>query len=64
MEVWIEWVEPFDKKANPVYMRVSKETAIAAQKEIAKKLNKPYSSDEEALEDFMVVHWAKIIECK
>ena len=50
---WIEWVEPFGPNNEPVYMRVEESTAIAVMKKMHPEL-----ADQEALEDFIVVHWA------
>lgn len=37
-------------------------TAIALQREQGKKHDYTYASDEEALDDFMAVHWAWLVE--
>lgn len=51
----IEWVEPFDSKARyPLICRMKEEDIIAYQRAREPR----YSSDEEALGDFMIVHWA------
>jgi len=56
---WVEWIEPAID-SDPVYCRVPKATAIKMQRNAA--LNSPkhyvYPNDEQALEDFMTVHWA------
>lgn len=61
---WIEWVEPFGPNSEPVYCRVTPETAIATQKHSASTLAPPYvyTSDERALEDFITVRWATVIK--
>ena len=62
---WIEWVEPFlsdvvNLDGDPVFCRVKPATAIAAQRYSAMQAkNYDYPTDEQALEDFMIVHWAK-----
>jgi len=62
---WIEWVEPFLADAvnldgDPVFCRVKPATAIAAQRYIAMQAKKyDYPTDDEALMDFMIVHWAQ-----
>jgi hypothetical protein len=64
MSTWVEWVEPFGPNSEPVYCRVTKETAVATQKHSANDA-KPgfiYESDERALEDFMTVQWANFVE--
>jgi hypothetical protein len=59
----IEWVEPFGPNSEPVYCRVTEQTAIATQRHIGRTMPTPYEyeSDERALEDFMVVHWAESV---
>lgn len=56
---WIEWVEPYGDYGT-LYCTVSEKTAIAVEKAIAAAAGKPgiYSTDDEALQDFMTVHWA------
>lgn len=56
---FIEWIEPFGPKGEPVYMRVPYSTAIAVAKTAAASKGHSYASDEQALEDFIVVHWAR-----
>jgi hypothetical protein len=66
---WVEWIEPFGVNNEPVYMRVLPEVAIAVQKKCVEQSNLKnnrqfsYSSDEQALDDFMVVNWAMFKEC-
>jgi hypothetical protein len=58
---WIQWVEPFvetDTGTEPVIMRVSVPAAVAQARKTAALAGGKYDSDEEALADFMVVHWA------
>ena len=50
---WIEWIEPFGPNNEPVYMRVTPETAIAVMKKAHPEL-----TDEQALDEFIVVNWA------
>ena len=60
---WIEWIEPFGPSNEPVYCRVKEATAIATQRAILKKARGiEYVSDRDALMDFIVVHWAKVID--
>lgn len=56
---WVEWVEPFGMGNEPVYSRVDKQTAIKHARRCAETGGNPLS-DEEALYEFMVVHWAAI----
>lgn len=59
----IEWIEPFGPSNEPVFCRVLPETAIAYQRRNALQAkNYEYESDEAALEDFMIVHWASKID--
>lgn len=57
----IEWDEPYDSECKiNVTLRMAKEDAITLQKNHAKKVRGYiYNSDIEALNDFMVVHWAR-----
>lgn len=57
---WITWVEPYGSGSETVYSFMKVEEVITAQKRHAYNKRKyQYSSDEEALYDFMVVHWAQ-----
>lgn len=57
---WVEWIEPMNKKSDPVYCRVRPEVAIQCSKEVAEKTGYIYQNDQDAFEDFVVVHWAYI----
>lgn len=57
---WVEWVEPINGKSDPVFCRVRPEVAIQCSKEAAAKTGHVYESDQDAFEDFVVVHWALI----
>lgn len=56
-EPWVEWSEPFGKNNAPVLMRVRRSVAIARMKEVHPEL-----SDEQALDEFIVVNWATLLE--
>lgn len=56
--IWVQWVEPFNKSSDPVFMRISKETAINTMKEIHPDV---YENDEEAFLYFVAVHWASVV---
>jgi hypothetical protein len=60
----VEWVEPFNQNADPVFCRVSEETAVATQRQAALSRNPSnvYATDEQALDDFMTVRWAVFCE--
>lgn len=59
----IEWVEPIGPNSEPVYCRISEKTAIAVQRSSGMQAKGfVYESDAEAIEDFMIVHWAQTIE--
>ena len=57
----VEYVEPgcHDKVAR---MRISEAEAVRRQREVAATKNYEYASDAEALEDFLTVHWATVVE--
>lgn len=57
---WVEWVEPFID-SEPVFMRVTSSTAIAAMKKAAATKGHTYEDDQRALEDFITVHWAHTV---
>jgi hypothetical protein len=59
-EEYIEWIEPFGPNNEPVFCRVPVATAIATQRHIALTSPKQYEypTDQAALEDFIVCHWA------
>lgn len=59
--IWVEWVEPF-VESDPVYLRVSKETAIRFAKAAAAKNGHTYATDEDAFMDFIVENWASTRE--
>ena len=54
----VAWVEPFGPNSEPMECRVTRATAIAVAKAVAAKRGLEYISDEDALEDFKVIHWA------
>lgn len=61
MKTWITWVEPYGKGSETIYCFMKVEDVITAQKKDALERPRPYeySNDQDALYDFMVVHWAK-----
>jgi hypothetical protein len=59
-ERWIEWIEPYGPNSEPLYCRLPASTAIAVAKDRYAKAV-PYKDDEDALCDFMVVHWASFV---
>ena len=63
-ERWIDWIEPFGPENQPVYMRVPESTAVAVSKTIAASKGHTSANDQQALDDFVTVHWAKVIEPK
>ena len=61
MITWVEWIEPFGPNNEPVYMSCPASTAIAVQKEGARKTKGfQYETDMEALADFVAVNWATL----
>lgn len=54
--MWVEWVEPY-VDSDPVYMRVSAQTAV-------KFMQKAYPGidPEHALDEFVIVNWATLRE--
>lgn len=47
-----------DELGNPIEVSITREEAIIAQRKAAATYEHIYDSDEEALNDFMTVHWA------
>lgn len=60
---WVEWIEPFGPNSEEVYCRVSVKTAIATQRYTGAQAKQGfvYATDQEALDDFITVHWARVI---
>jgi hypothetical protein len=60
----IEWVEPIGPNSEPVYCRISEKTAVAVQRSAALQSPKKYiyPTDDAAIEDFLVVHWAIYVD--
>jgi hypothetical protein len=66
MTKYVEWNEPFCfKESGPrtlnVVQRMLVSDVIEWQHWHGKQLGKNYKSDEDALDDFVVVHWATVI---
>lgn len=61
-EEWIEWTEPF-VESEPVVMRVRPTTAVNFMNKMAAKKPHPFSYKTywDALDDFLVIHWAAIV---
>lgn len=60
-ERWVEWIEPFGPNNEPVYLSVPESTAISRAKANWAKYHPdkpPYATDEDALDDFMIIQWA------
>lgn len=55
---WLEWVTLAGVGSDPLFERVSEETAIKMQKKAALASGHTYASDQEALYDFIAVNWA------
>lgn len=67
MVKYVEWVEPrYSHNELPVHviLRCTPEHAANYAKNTCKQLGRTniYVNDEEALEDFMVIHWAEFKE--
>ena len=65
MTKYVKWVEPYDSDANGcVELRMTVEDVIKCQRAHV-ALVRPdfkYESDEQALQDFITVHWGEIID--
>lgn len=66
MTKYVEWVQPYDEYCDiPQILRLTLEDAVKVQKRALVKSGNAsfqYESDEQALDDFVCVHWAKIVE--
>lgn len=58
-ERWVEWCEPFGPNNEPVYMHTKQSVVIAKMKQAHPEL-----TDEQALDEFLVVNWATLLERK
>jgi hypothetical protein len=65
-QTWVVYDGPYDNESPVIGCQVAllKEEAIRAQKRSAQKRGRTYASDEAALDDFMVIHWARLEERK
>lgn len=54
----IVYVEPDEDGPHEVIVRVTEEEAIRRAKAYAAQKGHVYPNDQEALTDFMVIHWA------
>lgn len=64
---YVEWIEPFDTLPDgttigPVYCRLAVDQAILHRKNQVRGTDFTYESDEQALDDFLVVHWGKVVD--
>ena len=58
MTKWVEWSEPWGSTGFEVVSRMRWKDVATVQ-----RLREPrYESDEQAVDDFLVVHWARIVE--
>lgn len=66
MTKYMEWMEPYDDGDSCVICRMSFEDVIKSMKKYQEAFkdhpNYPYKSDQDALDDFQVIHWAAIVE--
>lgn len=58
---WVEWREPYGEGPEPIMCRMSVEDAIAVSKRTIVAMGHPVPTDEHALAEFLVVHWAERI---
>jgi hypothetical protein len=65
MTKYVEWEDPWYSPGElPVHVtnRMTVEHTINLQKNKAAKGGHTYDTDEQALDDFLVVYWASIVE--
>lgn len=58
---WVEWEEPYDNTGHVLVLRIPEEAAIITARATAASRGYIYDSDEQALEDFLVVHWGRVV---
>lgn len=56
---WVTWVGPLGQDSETQYCFATVADAISVQRKVAKSYGHEYESDQAALDDFMVVHWAQ-----
>lgn len=61
---YVEWIEPYDNETDTTLIcRLTVEDAIKAQRHHAfAQKGFVYETEQQALDDFVTVHWAKIVE--
>lgn len=57
LEQYVEWVDPLDQSSVPVIMRAKVSDIITFQR----KREPRYTSDQQALDDFIAVNWATVV---
>jgi hypothetical protein len=66
MTKWVEWDEPYGPEDVHMICRVKADEIIKHMKNLQEYKkdhpNYPYKSDQEALDDFVVIHWARTLE--
>jgi hypothetical protein len=65
MAKYVKWIEPYSVEADVcVELRVTVEDAIKSQRvHVAKyRPDFTYESDDQALQDFITVHWGIVVE--
>lgn len=61
-EDMVEWAEPGTEGREIDLIRITKSAATEQQKQSAFLSGYVYDNDEDALNDFIVVHWATIVK--
>ena len=59
--LWVVWDEP-DENGNIVRQKISVAAAIARQHDSAREIGFEYLYEKLALDDFLMVHWASLVE--
>jgi hypothetical protein len=62
MTKWVEWCEPLWDGAEPVYQYAKAEDIVAVRRRQEPRYIADGKTDQEVLDDFMVVHWAQFVE--
>lgn len=62
MATWVEWDEPYLDKGGSDYLPVKCRALMEDVIKFQRRREPRYESDADALQDFIVVYWARLIE--
>ena len=59
---WVEWDEPHSDKGGNDYLPIVCRAKVEDVIKFQRRREPRYETDEDALDDFVVVYWARIVE--